>query len=65
MCGAGMAQRSHDHTTVPLCHQHHKEHHEFLGRFRDMNRHQRREWQTEMAWKYREKYRRDHDGTGG
>lgn len=39
-----MGQRSHDHTAVPLCTQHHRDYHAAGGAFRTMRRESRGEW---------------------
>lgn len=46
--GAGMARKSGDDETLPLCVRHHDDFHFARGVFKNWPRARRREWQTEM-----------------
>lgn len=51
-----MGLRAHDHTCVPLCQQCHKDHHEFRGVFRNMDKTERKQWQEDMSVVFRGMY---------
>lgn len=50
--GGGMAMKSSDEKTFPLCHRHHMDFHAGKGLFRTWNRAARAIWQDEMIERY-------------
>lgn len=51
--GHGMSQKSHDHESMPLCWQHHRQLHQLNGHFLGWTGHELADWQAEQVTHYR------------
>lgn len=58
--GKGMGQRSHDHTSVPLCRSHHRQFHDVSGYFKGWQKERRKAWQATHAAEYVRLYVPEH-----
>jgi hypothetical protein len=50
--GRGVAQKTHDHTAIPLCNTHHVEFHGSTGAFKHHGKAGKKDWNAEMVLRY-------------